>query len=169
MFTLLLLSRSFSNSNAWGQLRLAPQIHSSPISASSVSSSYGDRPFIVPSRTKRIRNAICRIAPFRSSNRDDSDYSILKSENSILRDAIRQLEEENLRLKKRAQRVVGLETFEGERFFRDEMDAPMPSLGGITLSGEEIAQDDMWCDQLEEGETPGGTTKEKWSVLTSLF
>lgn len=150
MLTLLLLSQSLLNSHGWSPLRFASRISSRPISASSSAGTHGDRRF-VPSRPKRIKHALHRVIPFWSSNRDDSDFSLLQSENSVLRDTIRQLEEENQRLKQRAQRMVGLENFEGERFFRDEFDRPTADMGGITLTGEEIAQDELWCDQLEEG------------------
>jgi len=122
---------------------------------------YGDRPF-GDRRTQRVQHGLRRIVPLRSSHRDDPDVTLLQSENSILRDTIRQLEEENQRLKQRAQRMIGLENFEGERFFRDELDAPMwvEDVGGggkggagIAPTGEEITQEEMlWCDQLEEGE-----------------
>jgi hypothetical protein len=65
--------------------------------------------------------------PSSSSNRQQqessgvgSDIGLIKSENILLRETIRKLEEENIRLKQRnaGSRIV-LETFEGERFFRD--------------------------------------------------
>jgi hypothetical protein len=153
LITLLVLGNSFPNTHSWGPLRLISRVSSPSISASSISNIYGDRPFL-QSKAKRLRYALRRIVPFRSSNLDDIDATMLKSENSILRDAIRQLEEENQLLKKRAQRVVGLENFEGERYFRDELDSPIlgGDAGGITLTGEEIAQDELWCDELEGGE-----------------
>lgn len=160
LLTLLVLSQSFSETHSWGPLRLAsraaPAASSPPISASSISRIYGERPLFVLNKTERLRHALRRVVPFRSSNLDDTDATLLKSENSILRDTIRQLEEENQRLKKRAQRVVGLENFEGERYFRGEMDSPsmFDSGGGITLTGEEIAQDELWCDELDGDECP---------------
>ncbi len=104
------------------------------------------------SAPRRLKQEVFRIVPFRSFSRDDSDFTLLKSENLILRETIRQLEEENQRLKQRAQRVIGLENFEGERFFRGELDNSFLDSGGITLTGEEIIPDDLWCDELDGGE-----------------
>jgi len=83
------------------------------------------------------------------------DPSLLKSENSVLRDTIRQLEEENQKLKQRAARVVGLENFEGDHFFPEEYENPFgDSGGGLTMSTEEIKTGEQWCDELEEDECP---------------
>jgi hypothetical protein len=149
LLTLLVLSQPFSNTYSWGPLRLASRAIASPsIFSSSISNVYGDRPFVL-SKTERLKHAPRRIVPVRSSNVDDYDAVVLKSKNSVLLETIRQLEEENKLLKKRAQRVVGLENFEGERYFRDELDTPLLDGRGLTLTGEEIAQDEVWCD--EEG------------------
>jgi len=100
----------------------------------------------------------------RSTNQDDADLGILKSENSALRKTIRELEEENERLKQRAisnnaKRVVGIEQFEGERFFfGDDMDDSTLSMLGSSNSGSrlkddnEAVLDDLWCDELSGGE-----------------
>ena len=85
----------------------------------------------------------------------------LQSENSKLRDTIRQLEEENETLKKRARRgMVGLEQFEGERFFSASSTFPdeMETLGGIYRRSDgflgdddRIQENDLWCDELSQG------------------
>lgn len=91
------------------------------------------------------------------------DLSSLQSENSLLRDTIRQLEDENTRLRHRAGRMLGLENFEGDRFFRDDTADDLTSSssdttsssssttsgGGITLSADEIANEELWCDTLD--------------------
>lgn len=94
------------------------------------------------------------------------DLSSLQSENSLLRDTIRQLEDENTRLRHRADRMLGLENFEGDRFFRDDTADDLTSSssdttssssssssttsgGGITLSADEIANEELWCDTLD--------------------
>jgi hypothetical protein len=81
----------------------------------------------------------------------EEDVLVLKSENTLLRDTIRQLEEENQRLKQRANKIV-LENFEGENWFKE--DSKSASMGGvgITLTGEEIGQEELWCDELDGGE-----------------
>jgi hypothetical protein len=61
------------------------------------------------------------------------------------------LEEENQKLKQRHNKIV-LETFEGERYFRDESEgASTMDTGGITMTGDEIGQDELWCDELDGG------------------
>lgn len=84
------------------------------------------------------------------------DVDLLRTENSLLRETVRNLEEENQRLRLQRRGSVGrivLETFEGERFLRGESSnrflgrhgdaaasasASSPSTGGgITLSGDE--------------------------------
>jgi hypothetical protein len=86
-----------------------------------------------------------------SSNEDaDADVSLLQSENYVLRDTIRQLEEENQKLKQSAKIV--LENFEGGRLFRGDVESSMIlEATGITLTGDEIAQDQLWCDELDGG------------------
>ena len=86
-----------------------------------------------------------------SSSKAEEDLEMMKSENSILRETIRQLEDENQALKQRNKIV--LENFEGESLFRDrDWDGtPKFSSFGITLSGEEISQDEQWCDELDGG------------------
>lgn len=81
-----------------------------------------------------------------SSNNTDEDLDVLRSENSVLRQTIRELEEENQNLKRR-NRIV-LESFEGEPSFFDQ---DFFGSSGITLSGNEITQDELWCDVLEDG------------------
>ena len=139
-----MIIQSLDVSRGWGPLRVASRI--SATKASSFVTCNNHR--LAPSR---LKHALGRVISFQSFGRDDSDLTLLQSENSILRDTIRQLEEENLRLKQRAQRVIGLENFEGERFFRGEMDSSFVDTGGITLSGEEIIEDEMWCDELDGG------------------
>ena len=114
-------------------------------------------------KTKRLRSMGRRIISSSSSSRssssqDELDLSSLQSENSLLRDTIRQLEDENSRLRQRADRMLGLENFEGgDRYFRDEPETAISSMiggesgGGITLSGEEIGNEELWCDTLEGG------------------
>ena len=113
-------------------------------------------------KTKRLRSMGRRIISSSSSSRssssqDEVELSSLQSENSLLRDTIRQLEDENSRLRQRADRMLGLESFEGaDRYFREEPETSMSMLegeigGGITLSGEEIGNEELWCDTLEGG------------------
>lgn len=147
LLRLIVMSQTFSKSQGWGTLSLK-----SRISATTASSAFFDWNRNRLTSPRHLQHTLRRIVPFRSFNRDDSDFTLLKSENLILRDTIRQLEEENQRLKQRAQRVIGLENFEGERFFRGEMDSSFIDTGGITLTGEEIIQDELWCDELDGGE-----------------
>jgi hypothetical protein len=104
----------------------------------------------------KIRNGLKRIAPFRSTSKDNDlsevDIPLLLSENNLLRETIRQLEEDNLRLKQKAQTIV-LENFEGERFFRDEKDTLFVDPGDFTSTGEGDGQDELWCDALDGGES----------------
>ena len=87
-----------------------------------------------------------------------ADLSLLKTENTLLRDAVRQLEVENELLKQKSNKLV-LETFEGEGKLRESSKSKAfvnATFGvdplGITLSGAELEQDtNMWCDELEEG------------------
>lgn len=105
------------------------------------------------SRPKKFRRVFEKVLPFPASRDDltEMERSLLESENSVLRDTIRQLEEENARLKQRANKIV-LETFEGEKWFKDgEVEVPLVDSGGITLTGEEISQDELWCDELDGG------------------
>jgi hypothetical protein len=102
-----------------------------------------------------FKSVLNRIAPFPLSSSDednDNDVALLQSENYVLRDTIRQLEEENQKLKQKAKIV--LENFEGERLFRGDAESSMlfPGGSGITLTGDEIAQDELWCDELDGGE-----------------
>jgi len=107
-------------------------------------------------KSSRFRSAIKRIVPFQSTSRDDlsgEDMKVLKSENNLLRDTIRQLEDENQRLKQRANKIV-LENFEGERFFQDDIENQKMEGVGITLTGDEIGQNELWCDELDGDECP---------------
>lgn len=117
--------------------------------------------------TKRLRSMVVgrrRISSSSSTSQEDElDLSSLQSENSLLRDTIRQLEDENTRLRHRADRMLGLENFEGDRFFRDDTADDLTSSssdttsssssttsgGGITLSADEIANEELWCDTLD--------------------
>ena len=136
----LLLAQSPFYSYSWSPLKLSSRV----------------APFPSQPRSSRIRSVLKRIVPFQSSKEDlsEEELLVLKSENTLLRDTIRQLEEENQRLKQKASKIV-LETFEGERWFRgdgeDEETSSTDSLG-ITLTGEEIGQDELWCDELDGGE-----------------
>jgi hypothetical protein len=102
----------------------------------------------------------------------------LKAENTLLRDAVRELEVENERLKQSG-RIV-LETFEGEGRFRESSKSSyktaasvmnstfLEATAGITMSGVELEQDaesNLWCDSLEDG-TWFGNCNEKWGELT---
>lgn len=87
----------------------------------------------------------------------DTQYAILKEENSILRETIRQLELENEQLRSRASKII-IENFEGfGKFGSDWFDAgnaekdlqPPP---GITMMEEEMEQ--MWCDELDGDTCP---------------
>lgn len=142
----LVICQLLNVSSGWSPLRVVSRIGATR----AISIPFGNH-LLAPTR---LKYALGRVISFHQSfSRDDSDLTLLQSENSILRDTIRQLEEENLRLKQRAQRVIGLENFEGERFFRGEMDSSFLDTGGITLTGEEIIQDEMWCDELVDGDT----------------
>jgi hypothetical protein len=91
---------------------------------------------------------------FENQDVSQVDMSLLQEENDLLRDAIRNLKEENIKLKQRANNIV-LESFEGEgRMFRDRS-----SFGddiGTTMTGDEKLGDEaaMWCDELEDGSCP---------------
>jgi uncharacterized protein YyaL (SSP411 family) len=102
----------------------------------------------------------------------------LKAENTLLRDAVRELEVENERLKQSG-RIV-LETFEGEGRFRESSKSTyktaasvmnstfLEATAGITMSGVELEQDadsNLWCDSLEDG-TWFGYGNENWGVLS---
>ena len=76
---------------------------------------------------------------FMSQDLSQVDKDVLQEENGLLRDAIRNLKEENAKLKQRANNIV-LESFEGEgRMIGDEF-----------AGGEEA----LWCDELEDGSCP---------------
>jgi len=98
------------------------------------------------------RKIVLRVS---SSSKAGEDLDVLRLENSLLRETIRQLEEDNQNLKHNNEIV--LENFEGESFFRDR-DTPSLAMSGssssITLSGEEISQDGIWCDELEDDQCP---------------
>ncbi|KAL3942668.1 MAG: hypothetical protein SGBAC_003187 [Bacillariaceae sp.] len=87
-----------------------------------------------------------------SSNKAEEGLDELKSENTVLRETIRQLEDENQILKQRNNIV--LESFEGESMFRDRGDDTSFFSSGITLTGDEISQDELWCDELEDDQCP---------------
>jgi hypothetical protein len=142
--TLLLWSQSTTDSHAWLSLRFATR------RVSWTGALYGDG-LSAPPKTHRIVPAVRRLLSVRSAPQDDADVVLLKSENSDLRDTIRKLEEENQKLKQRAQRVVGLENFEGERFFRSEMEIVGIYGEGLTAAGDEVLLDETWCDGVNEG------------------
>ena len=135
LICILVLARYSFSANGWSPLKLATRTS-----------------FPEQSRSRQgIRRVLKKFVPFSSSN-DDTDVSLLQSENYVLRDTIRQLEEENQKLKQKAKIV--LENFEGERLFRGD-DGSLIQVGtgsGITLTGDEIAQDELWCDELDGGE-----------------
>jgi hypothetical protein len=103
-------------------------------------------------------------------SQEDAPDSLLKSENDLLRDKIRQLEQENEQLKQKgeANKIVILETFEGEgRQLRSSTGTrtdnstffERPSgITTTTLTGEELGVEQkvvdaaLWCDELEDGE-----------------
>ena len=101
------------------------------------------------SSSRQRRTSVRRrgLLPLFQSSDDVTEVSsdALQNENSVLRETIRQLEEENQRLKQKAKRIV-LENFEGDGF-RDVVPDD-GSGGGITLSGEEIAQDEQWLSLI---------------------
>jgi len=90
----------------------------------------------------------------------------LETENTLLRETVRQLENENERLA--SQRRIILENFEGEGFFQTEKNSMNQDLAefGITLSEAELAGDissfrspsdqgvEQWCDELDEDSCP---------------
>jgi hypothetical protein len=139
--TLLLLVQYPSYSNGW-----SPSKISSRASSISISQKIGG----TGSRIKKVMQKITPVS-LSSSNEDaDADVSLLQSENYVLRDTIRQLEEENQKLKQSAKIV--LENFEGGRLFRGDVESSMIlEATGITLTGDEIAQDQLWCDELDGG------------------
>ena len=47
---------------------------------------------------------------------------------------------------------IVLENFEGERFFQDDIENQKMEGVGITLTGDEIGQNELWCDELDGGE-----------------
>jgi hypothetical protein len=99
-----------------------------------------------------VQSLLRRMNPFQSTLRDNDlsevNSKVLVAENKLLREVIGELEEENLRLKQRGGRIV-LENFEGERRFRDKV--PGLAEEGLTLTGDEILQDELWCDELDGG------------------
>ena len=145
--TMLALSATFISVESWSINRLATK---RPASAS-----FSARPRI--GKRERVKSILNRVLPFQLTSSDDvngSDATVLKAENKLLREVIGELEEENARLKQKAGRIV-LETFEGERFFKDGSEtSPSSSISeneGLTLTGEELLQDELWCDELEGG------------------
>lgn len=116
-----------------------------------------------------------------NSSNNEVDLKLLRTENSLLRDTIRELQEENQRLQQRTAGKIVLETFEGERYFRgDAMEGinsnnefgsnvamgvsngstSVGASGGITMSEQEqqlssSIDDGLWCDDvLEDGTCP---------------
>mmetsp|Transcript_25514 Transcript_25514/g.62684 ORF Transcript_25514/g.62684 Transcript_25514/m.62684 type:complete len:345 (-) Transcript_25514:286-1320(-) len=139
--TMLLLQHYPSVCQAWSPLK---PLSVSPLSLRHRSSNLFKR--VLPRKIS---------LPFElsSSSKAEGDLDVLRSENSVLRETIRQLEEENQNLKQRNKIV--LENFEGESLFRDrDSSMSMSSSDGITLSGDEIAQDEQWCDELEDDQCP---------------
>eukprot|EP00980_Cylindrotheca_fusiformis_P004201 scaffold912_cov119-Cylindrotheca_fusiformis.AAC.17 len=132
---LLMFVQCPSICQAWSPIRLATRR-----SSMSTSGKFG----------LQVKKGLRKFSPFPLwSTGDDTDIS-LQSENYVLRDTIRQLEEDNQRLKLTAKIV--LENFEGEGLFGNSYESSGYRKGtGITLSGDEISQDELWCDELEEG------------------
>jgi FtsZ-binding cell division protein ZapB len=92
---------------------------------------------------------------FENQDLSQVDMDLLQEENDLLRDAIRNLKEENAKLKQRANNIV-LESFEGEgRKFRDKISFG-DDIGMGTMTGDEIAEGEaaMWCDELVDGSCP---------------
>ena len=116
--------------------------------------SFSPSPSEVGSKRAKVKSILRRILPFQSTSSDDvnaAESRVLKAENQLLREVIGELEEENARLKQRAGRIV-LETFEGENYIRDGFrDGGADDDEGLTLTGEELMQDELWCDELEDG------------------
>ena len=87
----------------------------------------------------------------------DTELAILKEENNILRETVRQLEQENERLHKNAGMIV-IENFEGERSTPSKWFGAMQGddveMQGITMTGEQIEGYPLWCDELEEDTCP---------------
>lgn len=140
--TLLLLQHYPLGCHAWSQLRPLTK-HHSPLSIRRRSSNL----------LKRVSRKV-GIPPTLelSSSKAEEDLDMLRNENSVLRETIRQLEEENQNLKQNRNSNIVLESFEGESLFRDRGDDPPTAKPlGITLSGDEIAQDEQWCDELKDG------------------
>lgn len=134
-----ILTQSLYYSHGWSPLKFASRVSTAqPLKSSS-----------------RIKRVLKKFAPFSAPNDEtEVDISLLQSENFVLRDTIRQLEEENQKLKQRNKIV--LETFEGESLFRGDDGSMLqvkPSTG-ITLTGDEIAQDELWCDELDGDQCP---------------
>lgn len=98
----------------------------------------------------------------------------LFTENMSLRDSIRQLEEENERLKKFAEqqhereleavavaannsdkRII-LERFEGEHLFDSykENQVTMSSVSSRSIAADEMEEEDLWCDVLDGDQCP---------------
>ena len=106
---------------------------------------------------------------------NQSNATAIATENDRLRDSVRQLEEENERLKTFVEqqhqkelemaaaaarktttnKQIILETFEGEHLF-DSVGGDASSQSSFAISGEEGADDDdeMWCDVLDGDECP---------------
>lgn len=104
-------------------------------------------PITKPSFRNRGSNLFRRMS---SSSKAGEDLDVLRLENSVLRETIRQLEEDNESLRQNNQIV--LENFEGESLFRERDTPSSPtSSSGTTLSGEALSRDGMWCDELEDG------------------
>ena len=156
----LFFAQSATYAHSWSPLKLSSRAAPVPI-----------RPLTKNSR--RIKSVLKRrIVPFRSTKDDlsEEDIIVLESENTLLRDTIKQLEEENQRLKKKAKIV--LENFEGEKWFKTE-DSEERSMEpvGITLTGEEIGQNELWCDELDGGELifhvfVGKDWRRQWKIQT---
>jgi hypothetical protein len=151
-FLMATLSLSYYNVNGWSPVyKLASRIAAAPPTGTAM----------IPIRRSKsssktfgtaVLKRIVRSTTARDNDLSEVDVSLLKSENNLLRDTIRQLEEENKKLKQRHNKIV-LETFEGERYFRDESEgaSTLMDTGGITMTGDEIGQDELWCDELDGG------------------
>lgn len=108
-----------------------------------------------------------------SSEISDFQFSLLKRENELLRETVRQLEIENSRLKSLGSARIVLETFEGEgrpeTHWYDTVSprrnpamphsgtitpAPPAEGNGVSSSGFDTDLPELWCDELEDGACP---------------
>lgn len=125
------------------------------------------RPFAAPLQWVKheVSSTLCRDHRHTqlkaASSIDDFDAQMMKTENELLRQTVRQLEKENERLREGSSRII-LETFEGEGQQRametswyDSSSDGMVDTDGITMSGAELeAGAPLWCDELDGDTCP---------------